>query len=57
MNGLKTAIIPKEVIGQTVDAWSSVVVFYSLGLKLGVEGLRRYGEKNLENQRGYENYS
>lgn len=44
VDGVKTAVIPREVIRKNVENWRSTVVYYSLGAKLGVLGIKKYTE-------------
>lgn len=46
VNGVQTAEVPASLIEEAESAWSSSVIYYSLSLKLGAEGVRRYAQKN-----------
>lgn len=43
---MKAAVIPQDVIQKGIESWSSAVVYYSLGTKLGVIGMKRYVESH-----------
>lgn len=46
MNGVGTAEIPNALMKEAKESWSSSVIWYSLSLKLGAEGVRRFAQKN-----------
>lgn len=45
LNETRVVEIPLRLVDEAVQEWSSAVVCYSVDLKLGAEGVRRYAQK------------